>query len=265
MSGPIPILANGLAINQGIYDITSAPALAVGTRGALLDGRVFYYTYNHTTTALVKGELLVTATVTPNHHDQTVNAAADFTAGSTNVVFNPAGTAIVQEEYVNGYAFFSDGTGEGQCYRIKSHAVNAGSTQSVATLYDSVDTGAAGATTISLVRNQYMNPQQSNISVSEIPIGVPLKEITVATTAATGSARVVDPYYGWVQTWGACPVLCDELINAEGQAVTIGTSVAGRIEADDTATTVSQEFIVGYNLTPLVDDEYQLVDLRIRP
>ena len=60
-------------------------------------------------------------------------------------------------------------------------------------------------------------------------------------------------------------MLCDEAVTAEGQAITIGTSVAGSAEEDDTATTVSQEFIIGYNLTPLVDAEHQLVDLRIRP
>jgi len=264
-NGPVPILANGLGIDQGVYDITTSPRLPAGTRGALLDGRVFYYTYNHTATALTNGEVLVTATVTPNHHDQTVNAAADFTAGSPNVVFNPAGTAIVQEEYQDGYVFLSDGTGEGQIFRIKSHAVNAGSTQSTAVLFDPVDTGAAGATTMSLCRNPYMNPQQSNTTISEVPIGIPLKTITAATTAATGSAFVVDPYYGWIQTWGPCPVLCDEAVAAEGEAIVVGTSTAGSVEEDDTATTVSQEFIIGYNLTPLVDAEHQLVDLRIRP
>lgn len=265
MSGPYPVLANGLATDQGVYDVTTAPRLMVGTRGALDDGRVFYYTWNHSATALTRGELLVTATVTPNHHDQTVNAAGDFALGAINVVFNPGATAIVAQEYVGGYAFLSDGTGEGTIYRIKDHDVNAGSTQSNAVLYDAVVTAAAGATTASLVRNPFMLPQQSNTTVSEVMVGVPLVTITAATTAATGSALTVDPYYGWVQTWGPCPVLCDEAVTAEGEAITIGTSAAGRVEEDDTATTVSQEPIVGYNLTPLVDDEYQLVDLRIRP
>ena len=265
MGGPYPILANGLATDQSVYDISTKPRLAVGTRGALLDGRVFYYAYNHSTTALEGGELLVTATVTPNHHDQVVNAASDFALGAIDVVFNPAGTAIVPVEYVDGWAFISDVAGEGQIFKIKSHAENAGSAQSNAVLYDPVDIAADASSTISLVRNQYMLAQQSNTTVSEIPVGVPLKTITAATTAATGSTKVVDPYYGWVQTWGACPVLFDEAVTAEGQAITIGTGAVGAVEADDTATTVSQEFIVGYNLTPGVDNEHQLVDLRIRP
>lgn len=265
MPGPLPILPNGLCTEHPIHEVWTRPAHAVGTRAWLPDGRVFYYAYNHTTAALTLGEIIVTATVTPNHHDQTVNAAADFTAGSVNVVLNPGATAIVLEEYVDGYAFVSDGTGQGLTYKIRSHAGNAGSTQSVAELYDPVVTTTAAASTVSLVRNPYMNPQQSNTTVSEIPVGIPQVTITAATTAATATARVVDPYYGWLQTWGPCAVLCDEAVTAEGQAITIGTGTAGAAEADDTATTVSQEFIIGYNLTPLVDTEYQMVDLRIRP
>ena len=265
MAGPKPIVTGGHGQNQGIYDIFTVPEVTVGTRAYLLDGRVFYYVFNHTTTALTAGELLVTATVTPNHHDQTVNAAGDFTLGRLDVTLNPGATAIVLQEYEEGMCFFSDGTGEPQIFKIKSHAGNAGSAQSAATLFDPVDTGAAGATTISLVRNKWMNPQQSNTTVSEIPIGVPLKTITAATTAATATAKVVDGQYGWVQTWGPCPVLCDEAVTAEGVAITIGSSTAGAVEQLDDTTASSALFPVGYNMTPLVDNEHQLIDLRIMP
>ena len=260
-----PILANGLGSPQSIYDSSSTPTHKVGTRGALPDGRVFYYTHNETAAALTLGELIVTATVTPNHHDQTVNAAADFTQGSTSVTLNPGATAIALLEYEEGIVFISDGTAQGLAYKIRDHAGNAGSTQSTATLYDPVVTTTAAASTMSLVRNKWKNPQQSNTTVSEIPVGVPQVTLAAATTAATATALPVDATYGWLQTWGPCPVLCDEAVTAEGQAITIGTGTAGAVEEDDTATTVSQEFIVGYNLTPLVDTEYQLVDLRIQP
>ena len=258
-----PILANGLGSPQSIYDSSSTANHKVGTRGALPDGRVFYYTHNETAAALTLGELIVTATVTPNHHDQTVNAAADFTQGATSVTLNPGATAIVLNEYEDGFVFISDGTAQGVMYKIRDHAGNAGSTQSTANLYDPVVTTTGASDTMSLVRNKWKNPQQSNTTVSEIPVGVP--QVTLAAgTAATATALPVGTY-GWLQTWGPCPVLCDEAVTAEGQAITIGTSTAGSVEEDDTATTVSQEFIVGYNLTPLVDTEYQLVDLRIQP
>ena len=151
---PYPVLSNGQGSNHNIHTAYNKPAHRVGTRAALDDGRVFYYAYNETAAALTLGEIIVTATVTPNHHDQTVNAAADFSAGSPNVVFNPAATAIVLGEYEDGYAFISDGTGEGLTYKIRDHDGNAGSAQSNAVLYDNVVTGTAGASTMSLVRSR---------------------------------------------------------------------------------------------------------------
>lgn len=260
-----PQLYGGQGSGQEIHVAATSPVQRVGERGFLPDGRVFYYAWNHTAAALTLGEIAVTATVTPNHHDQTVNAAADFSAGALDVVFTVGATAIVLEEYKDGYVFISDGTGEALTYAIKSHAGQAGSTTSTATLWSRVITGTATGSTMSLVRHPYMNGQQSNTTVSEVPIGIPQVTIPAATTAATATARVVNPQYGWLQTWGPAAVLCDEAITAEGQAITIGTGVAGRAEEDDTATTVSQEFIIGYNLTPFVDDEHQMVDLRIRP
>ncbi len=260
-----PIVTGGVGSPQSIYETSSTARHAVGTRGYLHDGRVFYYTHNETAAALTLGEIAVTATVTPNHHDQTVNAAADFSAGSTDVVFNPGATAIVLREYEDGYVFISDGPGQGLIYKIRTHEGNAGSTQSNATLYDPVVTSTSAVSTASLVRNPYKNPQQSNTTVSEVPVGIPLVTLAAATSAATATADPVDATYGWIQTWGPCPVLCDESVTDEGQAITIGTGTAGAAEEDDTATTVSQEFIIGYNLTPLVDTEFQLVDLRIRP
>lgn len=258
-----PILLNGMGSGQSIYVSASNPDQRPGVKGVALDGRVWYYTWNQTAAALTAGELQVTATVTPNHHDQTVTAAANFSAGSTVVTLTAGATAIVLEEYTDGWVFISDGTAEGLYYKIRDHAGNAGSTTSLATLYDPVQTSTGAASTMSLVRNMWMNPQQSNTTVSEIPVGVGQVTLAAATTAATATALAVAPTYGWLQTWGPCPVLCDEAVTAEGQAITIGTGTAGAVEEDDTATTVSQEFIVGFNLTPLVDTEFQMVNLMI--
>ena len=260
-----PILANGMGSPQNIYTTGTVQNHHVGTRGALPDGRVFYYARNATAAALTRGQIIVTATVTPNHHDQTVNAAADFSAGATDVVFNPGATAIVLDEYAEGYVFVSDGTGEGLTYKIRNHAGNAGSTQSVASLYDPVLVGAAAASTLSLVRNPYSQAQQSNTTVSEIPVGVPATTLAACDTVATDTAAAIEPTFGWLQTWGPAAVLCDEAVTAEGVAITIGSSVAGAAEQLDDTTASSQLFTVGYNLTPLVDTEYQMVDLRIRP
>lgn len=259
-----PIVHGGVGSPQSIYDSSTTPYHRVGTRGYAPDGRVWYYAFNETTAALTKGELIVNSTVAANHIDQTVTAAADFTLGKVDVTFTVGATAIVLQEYVDGYVFITDSTGEGSYYQIAAHAGQAGSTTSAARLYSAVRVTTGAASTMSLVRNPYMNPQQSNTTVVEIPVGIPQVTLAAATTAATATAAVVGGTYGWLQTWGPCPVLADESFTTVGNAVTVGTGTAGAAEEDDTATTVSQEFIIGYNMTPFVDTEFQVVDLRIR-
>ncbi len=237
----------------------------MGSRGVLGDGRVFYYARNATAGALTLGEVIVTATVTPDHHDQTVNAATDFRLGLLDVVLNPAATAIVLEEYDQGYVFISDSTGRGINYQIQTHAGNAGSAQSTAKLYHPVVVATGAGSTVSLVRNPYSQAQQSNTTVSEVPVGIPMATLAAAAGVATATAAADTPTFGWLQTWGPCPVLCGENIAAEGRAVAISSGTLGAGDEDDNVTTVSQEFIVGYNLTPFVNGEQQMVDLRIRP
>lgn len=267
MAGINPILLNGLGSPFNIhtsYLETDRPH-KVGTRGTLPDGRVFYWARNATTTALARNELLMAAAIVTNHHDQTVTAATDFSLGSLEVTLTVGATAINLRQYEEGRVFISDGTAEGFQYQIRKHAGNAGSLTSAATLYSPVALATAAASTMSLYANPYNNPVASLVSQLGLPVGVPNIGLAAATSAATNTAEAVGTTYGWVQTWGECPVLCDESVASIGNAVTVGTGEDGAIEEDDTATTVSQEFIVGYNITPLVDTEFQLVYLTIRP
>lgn len=266
MAGINPILPNGIGSPFNIhttYTENDRPH-KVGVRGWLPDGRVFYWARNSTVTALARNTLLAAAAIVTNHHDQTVTAAGDFTIGALEVVLTAGATAINLRQYEEGYVFISDGTAEGFLYQIRKHAGNAGSTTSAATLYSPVVLTAGAASTMSLSANRYNDPVASLVTQLCIPVGVANLTIPAATSAATNVAEAIGTTYGWVQTWGPCPVLCDESIAAIGQAIVMGTGVAGAAEADDTATTVAQEFIVGYNITPFVDTEFQLVDLRIR-
>jgi hypothetical protein len=265
MAGINPMLDNGLGSPFNIhtsYTENDRPH-KVGTRGRIGD-RVYYWARNATTVALARNELIVAPAITTNHHDQTVTAAADFTAGSMDVVLTVGATAIALREYEEGFVFISDGTAEGFIYQIRRHAGNAGSLTSTAALYSPVVVTTAAASTMSLARNRYMNPVQSLTTQLCIPVGVANIGLPAATSAATNTAEAVGATYGWLQTWGLCPVLCDESVASIGDAITVGTGTAGAAEEDDTATTVSQEFIIGYNVTPFVDTEFQLVDLRIR-
>jgi hypothetical protein len=257
---PKPILTNGHGARQDIFESGTTQHHQIGTRGFLPDGRVFYYTRNGTTTALTNYELLVAAEVVDNHQEETVAAAADITAGKLTVTANIGATDAGVGVYEEGYFVVTDGTGQGQVLKIRDFPGGSASTDITVTLYDEVQTSAGGSTTFSLVENLHSNPQQSNIDQADALVGVPLVTIAAADTAATATARAVNPTYGWVQTWGPAAMLFDEAV-AAGVAVTIGSSVVGTVEAADAA----GEPIVGNVISAGVDTEYQLVDLRIRP
>lgn len=256
-----PHLVNGVASPQSIYEIvTGTPKHKVGTRGLMEDGRVFYYTRNGTTSALSPGKIMVKADVLTNHHecDVTTGAAGSFTVSGITI----GATALTANQYKDGWLVVTDGAGEGHTYKIKNHAAALASATDVAvTLYDPIAVALDTNSTVSFILNDYADPQISVTDQLDIPVGVPAVSITAAASATDSTTWT----YGWMQTWGTCGLLQDETIAALAQVLTVGTGVAGAAEEDDTATTVSQETVVGINITAAVDTEYSPVFLMIRP
>jgi hypothetical protein len=267
MANPIVFDGGLKASPQSIYEVHSvshdAGARAngyhpIGTRGWLPDGRAYRYARSGTSAALTRGQLHVEPEVVANHLDlacvATSGAVGSFVVSGVTI----GATALTENQYQDGLLVVTDGAGEAIEYKIRGHAAFSASATTVAiTLYDPIAVALDATSTVSLIYDSYDRPQLSAVDQSDVLVGVPTFTITQSTTTTT--------YFGWVQTWGKCPVLCDEAIATVGQAITIGTGVTGAAEEDDTATTVSQEPIVGYNITPFVDTEYQVVMLRVAP
>lgn len=251
MTGPKPLAPNGAAFNQGIHEIRTSPITKVGMRGFLPDGRVFYYGHNTTAAALNVGQLYVSAAIETNHANQTVNAAGDLPLGATAVTVTVGATAVVENEYAEGYLCVTDGTGEAYYYKIRNHPSHAGSGTFTANLYDPIAVASAAATTTTLVQNLWRDPVIAPTSQARVPIGIPTFTIPVGSTTAQ---------YGWIQTWGFVLGWCDEN-TAIGSLTTIGTGTAGQIEAYDLAA----EPIVGMQVHSGVADEYQPMFLQIAP
>jgi hypothetical protein len=256
-NGNVPRVFGSAVGTQGIHDVTTKAEWPVGTRGELPDGRVFYYSKSGTGAALNVGQLYVRKEIATNHENCAVGAATSGTAGSFVVSAITIGaTALTENQYRDGYLVVTDGAGEGYVYVIESHAAFDASASTVSVrLYTPIVVSLTATSTVSFVSNQYDTPQIANTDQADVLVGVPAATITQSTSALT--------YYGWIQTWGLAAVWCDEAVGGVGQALTIGTGTAGQVEEDDTATTVSQEPLVGYNVTPLVDTEYQAVFLTI--
>ncbi len=255
-----PILYNGVASPQSIYQVNATGGHhSVGTRGFLPDGRVFYYTRNTGAAELTRGKLYVRGDLVANHQ----NLATDHTLVSVGAnelpvgAVTPGATAVTAHQYANGYLVVTDAGGEGSYYKIRENtAFTSATADGSITLYDPIAVAFDASTTVSLHVNAFDNPQISNTDQQDVLVGVPTFTIPIGSTTEQ---------WGWVQTWGECPVLCSAAIATFGQALVPSTTVQGAVEEDNTATTVSQEPIVGYNIAALVDTEYQLVNLMIRP
>jgi hypothetical protein len=197
---------------------------------------------------MIASELQVQVAVVADHHEM-VTAAAP--AGGSTLTVTDGGTAAAADLYADGYAAITDGPGQGQTFKVKSHTASAGSAAFVLTFFDEIETAITAASTTSLIRNPYDSPQQSNTTVAEVPVGVP-------------NVAIAGGEYGWLQTAGPCAVVFDESIATVGQALTVGTGAAGSVEEDDTISPASQEFIVGHNMMAGVLTESQIVNLCIR-
>lgn len=248
-----PLIGDVGASPVSIYATTTEQTHPTGTRGYLADGRVFYWACNKTAAALTRGEVQVRVDPVAEHVDE-VNDT--LVVGSKAVVFTPAAAGGVADLYAEGYLVVNDGGGEGGYYKVRSHAAITASTAFTVNLYDEVAVVSSAATNLTLVHNAYMNPQQSNVDQLDVVVGVP------PTTIAAGDTT---PQYGWLQTWGECPVLHDATVAALGEMAVVSETTAGAVTVDATATTLPQMPIVGRMITLGVSTEYNPIDLMIRP
>lgn len=194
---------------------------------------------------LARGKLVVAAGEAANHKNMSFQAAP--AVGDRDVKVTLGATALTADQYKDGWFVVQDGTGEGRAYGVEGHAAADSAATATIRLKEAIDTaGATGELNCDLILNIYDGLVISVTDQQDTPIGVPV----VAVAASS---------YFWVQTGGPVSVLQDEVI-AVGQAVTIGSSVAGAVELQDAAGE-PQIGVVPMHAT--VDTEYSLVNLTL--
>lgn len=216
MSAPYPILHNGQGSAQGIWDESEDPQYAVGTRGSLEDGRVFYYAKN-AGTALVAGNLVMSEVITAQFEDLAVDT---HVVGDTTINITTGTTAVTANEYAGGYLCVIDDTGEGLTYKIASHPAVAATTAGAFAIVDPINVAFAAGTTVCLVKNPWQDVVIAGSGHVHMACGVPQMAVTAN-------------YYFWCQTWG---VTCawQDAATAIGAALQSGTT-AGQVEVNDGA------------------------------
>lgn len=211
-SGPLQLSA------QAINTTNATKQHPLGTKAETPDGRTYRYA-RAGGVALVAGNLQVAPTVTPNHVNIVVAAAAAI--GATTVTATLGATLAAVNFYSEGYMVVNDAVGEGISYKIVGHPAVASAGVITLTLAEPLIVALTVASEISLVQNPYDLVVISVTDQLDQPVGV-----------ATTAVPIND--YCWLQTGGICSVLADEAF-AIAQSLTIGTGLAGAVEANDAA------------------------------
>jgi hypothetical protein len=225
------------------FKISSVAEARLGQMGAY-NGKLYRYAKAGGSN-LAKGKLVVAPDPVANHIDLAPVAA--YAIGTTTIQLTLGATAATADQYKGGSMVIQDGTGEGRSYYIEGNTA-AGSAGTITVyLREGIDTAMVVANTkVDLLASDYNGVVISATDQADRALGVP----NVAITAA---------YYGWIQTMGNCSVLMDEAV-AVGLALTIGTGVAGAVEALDGA---GEQDLGVVSQTAGVDTEYQNVWLHI--
>lgn len=222
---------------------TSATKLhPLGTKAQDELGRTYRYVKAGASN-LAAGKLVVNADPSADVQNKTV--ARTYAAGTTEVIIDAAG-AITADSFVDGTLTINDATGEGVSMAVAGNTATTGAAELTVYLKEPVPVALTiDVSEATLFKSPWDQVVISAVDQADMPVGVP----NVAITAAE---------FGWVQTRGTCAVLWDEAV-AKGLALTIGTGVAGAVEALDAA----GEFQIGVAMMAGVDTEYQPAFLTI--
>lgn len=231
------------------YD-TSYDSLC-GVRFNTNDGRQVIMVRNGGTeiaVAAIGSGLLVQAPAeitTWNNLAMTVPTAYPATAGTYQVLVTNAGTKLNVNEYQNGYALVSAGTGIGQTLQIASHQAAAASATFVLTLQDPIQVTLDATSTITLVRNPYIGVVVSATGLTGTVVGASFYAIaagTASTYDATSGALTTQgqPVYAFVGCHGVWGVRMD---GTNAPAVGLPASASTTTAGDATVFTAAKQYI----------------------
>ncbi len=233
---------------------TAAQKCPLGTRLVLPGSRVFHYT-KAGAVALDIGKVMQQAVVTSGH-TKDLAVAAVAAIGATSVTITNATTALVKDDYAEGYLFVNNEAGEGQICTIKTHPAEAtGSASCVITLEeeDALTVALTTASKVGLRVNEYKNVVVNPTTITGIPVGVTPIAVPLS-------------YYFWLQTWGPANVLTNGTV-IRGLTVVPSGTTAGAVDVYplNSVDTSGQQPVVGTVMSVGATTEYSLVFLTLAP
>lgn len=228
---------------QSIYKSSSVPFAELGARKVVGD-RVFRYA--RAGAACTKAMLAQATT-----DDTYIALQIALTAGGNAITGAKAltlyaSTNLAANFYAEGYVHVESGVGEGDMYRIKSHAsVGSGSTGTFY-LYDEIVTSFSALDLVTMTPNLYKGVLLNSGTGGRDIVGIP--PISVTT----------DDYF-WLQTWGPAPCKFSATPPTQGLAAVVG--LTGAVQLGIAAT----DNFVGSTIYSATGGDTGLVFLRIAP
>ena len=228
--------------DETVTSTTESRGITIGTKGLMPDGRVFWY--SKAGEAITAGLLCQNSIAIGNHDSDLVTAAT--AAGASSIVITVGGTAVTADQYKGGTVYVNDNAGQGQSFRIATHAAVSSSGDFTVPLEgkQTVKTALTASSECGLKANPYNGTLIYNTTPDGIPTGF------TPTDVASGA-------YFWQQTYGDAALLVNGTV-VLGQCVVPGTTTSGSV--DTHVATGDDNWNVAVVTSPIVaSTEYQHV------
>ena len=222
-----------------------------GQLGMNRDGRAYRYIFMDG--AVTAGKLLQTPANIAAHDMDLVTAIAAI--GAITISVTLGATAIAADEYKDGYLYVNDLVGEGQFFKIDTHALVASSGTFAVPIRDEggVRTALDATSLCGLMKN-------------------PWKDVIIAPTTFTGDVvgrttrDMSDNNFGWAQRTGLAALLADG-VPIIGQQLSRSNGVAGAVEPIVTTAGATGEFqtVAVTTLIAAVTTDYQICNMILPP
>ena len=206
---------------QNVFQTTTSPAIALGTRAETPDGRVWTYV-QASTGGLAKGNVAVPAAATAVDG---VSSSADSQGRIIYITKASAGWTVNQ--FANGWVVVDDGTGVGQVAQIQ------GNTADTLQLYPAY----ALSTALSSVDSD-ITIRTTNLVVKALVTSLVQNAVGVAQVAFAASD------YGWVLVRGEGAVTAGGVL-VVGEYFATGDDTAGQVLAITNGETIDDVQLIG--------------------
>ena len=250
------ISAESLYADRDIWHPTAKKYFPLGAIAESRDGRMWRYQEEAGNGLAIATVCQAAAADTDAEYEVQTNNPDIWVAGDKIVTVTSTATIAVHE-FIDGYIYVPDGTGEGNMYIVKDNKV---STANVTTGYDTIfeiadaggiRTAIAVESDVTLWKNKY----KDTIVFPTDPTG-PCTGVTM--TAITAS------YFFWAQVKGYCPVLNASDTLVIGDRVCAGVTAGAAALPDDDATADEGDVVIGYCAkASAASSDYAIIDLTI--